>query len=983
MDKFEYKVRSQEIRNLIAQGEYSAAVDIADTIDWRRVKSVMMLCTISDLYKINRRFEESKELLLLAYDRHPGGRTIVYSLCELSIKMGEFVQAIEYYKEFVQIAPKDTGRYILQYKLYVAQEVSLEERIEVLEELKKRDYREKWAYELAYLYHRVGLATRCVEECDELILWFGEGKYVTKAMELKMLHRPLTAEQHLKYEGRFKEENNSSNLVEGMSEMTSDEYASDDVMNAPTVEISGDEIEDIQVKTMDVGEYNTINLQKELADSLKELWEGAPQNQLEDENIPVETEVYYSSDTSEIMAEENIIDQPVENEELPLEDSEEESENIEVEVAEDDSEEVVEESVSEEEFSDEEEFQEEFHDEEDELSDTQKITQAIVAPLFRQTEDMTEIALQLEDETQIDDTAAIVMAEMKTEITEPSDASEISEEEPVELVESEEAPAESEEAPVQEVIKPEAMQPKIFDKFIGMEYDGQMSFLVPETEKVEKQITGQLNIDDILVEWERMKKENEEKQAEEVRQRVLEHTGNILVDFDQVAKDGLLEKLESDDYSDEDYGVTVEAEEEAVEVEAVEELEEVEEVVDEPEADDEAIEEAEEVVDEPVADDEAIEEAEEVVDEPVADDEAIEETEEPEEIEDEPEEIVESVEIEETEEPDDVEEFEELEELEEEPVQPPKKKIKEGFWATVEIEQDEVEMIRNADSEEVEFEEVEAEEEEFSDEQVEAEVEEFDEASESNESAGRELTDDEKELYASFIPNIKSKEQLVNAIDSISLAPYTGNVIITGEDGTDTLALAKNLMREVQMTDSNFSGKVAKISGYAMNQREIENVIGKLDNGALIIQNAGKMSAEAGEKLQKALQQENKGIVVIMEGGKKSIGRLLEAVPSLKETFNLCVNVEALDNDSLVAFGKKYARQQEYSIDEMGLLALHTCISDRQTSNHAVTIPEVQEIVDKAITHANKKTIGHFFDVLFAKRYDDEDMIVLKENDFN
>ena len=203
MDKYEYKVRADEIKELISKGEYVQAAEIADTIDWRRVKSIMMLCTISDLYKINRRYEDARDMLLLAYERRPGGRTICYSLCELSIKMEEFVEAVEFYKEFVQVAPKDPGRYVLQYKLYEAQDVSLEERIAVLEELKKRDYREKWAYELAYLYHRIGLAARCVEECDELILWFGDGKYVIKAMELKMLHQPLSAEQQAKYDRRF------------------------------------------------------------------------------------------------------------------------------------------------------------------------------------------------------------------------------------------------------------------------------------------------------------------------------------------------------------------------------------------------------------------------------------------------------------------------------------------------------------------------------------------------------------------------------------------------------------------------------------------------------------------------------------------------------------------------------------------------------------------------------------------------------------
>ena len=200
MDKYEYKVRADEIKTLISEGRYADAVKIADSVDWRRVKSVMMLCTISDLYKINRRYEDSRDILLLAYERHAGGRLIVYSLCELSIKLGEFVQALEYYKEFVQLAPKDSGRYVLQYKIYEAQEVSLEERIEVLEELKKRDYREKWAYELAYLYHRVGLASKCVEECDEMFLWFGEGRYVLRALELKMLHEPLSEDQQMKYE---------------------------------------------------------------------------------------------------------------------------------------------------------------------------------------------------------------------------------------------------------------------------------------------------------------------------------------------------------------------------------------------------------------------------------------------------------------------------------------------------------------------------------------------------------------------------------------------------------------------------------------------------------------------------------------------------------------------------------------------------------------------------------------------------------------
>ena len=844
MDKYEYKVRSQEIRDLIARGDYSAAVEIADTIDWRRVKSVMMLCTISDLYKINRRLEDAKELLLLAYDRHPGGRTIVYSLCELSIKMGEFVQAIEYYKEFVQIAPKDTGRYVLQYKLYVAQEVSLEERIEVLEELKKRDYREKWAYELAYLYHRVGLETRCVEECDELILWFGEGKYVTKAMELKKLHQPLTEEQQAKYEGRFDEYRIAVEAAKGSAGISADEDNPMDIMSAPTVEISGGEIEDIQVKTMDVGEYNTINLQKELADNLKELWESTSVNHLNEQQVSVATEEYFSANTSELS--------------IPQEKPEdatviESTQVFEVPVMVQEEGEVV------------------------DLTATQKITQAIVAPLFQQTEDITEIALT--DVEQITADEATPAEETVSDEATPAEETQFAVEN-TPLVDT----ASQVMSEMKTAIMPttELKRPEVFDKFIGMEYDGQMSFVVPETEHVEKQITGQLNIEDILAEWERMKKQNEEKQAEEVRQRVLEHTGNIFIDFDQAAKEGLLEKLESSDEADELVSEEILTEAAGTPVEEVEDIREV-----------------------------AISEELNV-----------------------PEELRDAEELSDAEEPS---ELGELSKSGETVISEPKMQDSETIEGTIE----------NVEKPKI-----------------------------------RDLTNEEKELFASFIQNRKSKEQIVNAIDSISLAPYTGNIVITGEEGMDTLKLAKNLMREVQMTDANFSGKVAKISGSALNQRDIENVIDKLNNGALIIENAGKMKPETGELLHKALQQENRGIVVIMEGGKKSIGKLLEAVPVLNDSFSAHINIEALDNGSLVTFGKQYAREQEYSIDEMGLLALHTCISDRQTSDHVVTIPEVKEIVDNAIDHANRKTLRHFFDILFAKRYDEEDMIVLRENDF-
>ena len=320
MDKAEYKIATEHIKKLISQGEYAEASYIADTIDWRRVKSVMMLCTVSDLYKVNRRYQDAKELLYMAYERNPESRTILYSLCDLSIKLEEFVAAIEYYKSFVEVAPKDTGRYVLQYRLYQAQEVGLEERIEVLEQLKSEEYIEKWAYELAYLYHRIGFATKCVEECDELILWFGKGRYVYKAMELKMLHEPLTPYQQSIYDHRFEHMEQAKDMTRVLPRIDSGDSAMTDegmvdVTDAPTVEIPQEYLEkelhisaeeqpavaeDIQVKTLDVANaYNTMNLQKELADSLREILEvSQTESSMDEAQQEADTSVY--ADTAEM-----------------------------------------------------------------------------------------------------------------------------------------------------------------------------------------------------------------------------------------------------------------------------------------------------------------------------------------------------------------------------------------------------------------------------------------------------------------------------------------------------------------------------------------------------------------------------------------------------------------------------------------------------------------------------------------------------------
>lgn len=509
MDKYEYKVRLQEIKDLIAKGEYVEAASIADTIDWTKVKSVMMLCTISDLYKINRRLEDARDLLLLAYDRYPGGRSIVYSLCELFIKMGDVVQAVEYYKEFVQIAPKDTGRYILQYKLYEAQDVSIEERIEVLKELKSKEYIEKWAYELAYLYHRIGLATKCVEECDELILWFGEGRYVMKAMELKMLHEPLTPSQEEKYaemKGEIVRQKAAEEAGEVYPETPEEEKPEEEVDESPTKEILTSDPDDIQVKVMNVGQYDTINMQKELAANMKELW---------DQKTDKEPEAEGDTDLQETKRLDSLAD--------ALED---------------------------------------FTMAETKVIETDAVKEALNQSeeqgevFFGETSEMTpvsaeESSAEITEETLEQPMEAPVQSGQNTvpEAAAPK-AEEKQEEEPQTVV----LPAREieEHINVQPVMKPriaatiDPHKPLLegMEKMLGMEYDGQISMVVPEAEQVEKQITGQISLEDVLAEWERVKKENEQKRMEEVQQHILQQTGAMFTEFEAATRDGLLEKLE-------------------------------------------------------------------------------------------------------------------------------------------------------------------------------------------------------------------------------------------------------------------------------------------------------------------------------------------------------------------------------------------------------------------------------------------------------
>lgn len=1023
MDKYEYKVRADEIKSLISEGEYEEAVKIADSIDWRRVKSVMMLCTISDLYKINRRYEDSRNILLLAYEKQKG-RLIVYSLCELSIKLGEYVQAIEYYKEFVQLAPKDSGRYILQYKLYEAQDVSLEERIEVLEELKRHDYREKWAYELAYLYHRVGLESKCIEECDEMILWFGEGRYVLKAYELKMLHIPLTPEQQQKYEelkshngmrasdfavdqAAVREEAKYETEDEG-----DDEYSrqmnqlTDDTKQIPKTEPASSEEDDldIQVKPVDVSQYNTINLQKELAESMRELLESKTgEMPVGEVNDLMMTQMYAPVDHTEGADESAQTDAAADNEMIRIPDMQSVEPQMEQAVTAEESVAGVQEAVAQEAL-----VQETAQAEATEQ--TIEEPQEKVQPVLRQDTDEMKLITdedlkQADEEVFFGNTSEVNVQDVVSELAEKNaDRTAF-------------RPVEEEQAEVTPGVTPVSMDAMSntgvirtfnkksgYDDMLSQEYDGQLSLVVPESEQVEKQITGQLSIEDVMAEWERMKKENEERRLKEIRERVRKQTDNLFADFDESTKSGLLEELENAMVTAAMKEEKLRADKEkpkVVKVSDIEKQREEKEVHSQQkeEVKTQPVEEPEEIIEESV--DEVTEEqpvTESVMqeaqvqdsdpDELVEDAEIINEEEEAaeesgEEIVEEPAEEVteEAAGAETTEENPEEEAAEEPEEPKKMPLRRKKKKVQQNFDETQNIVlefEDIPEMTEKAPAQAAPSKKLRAPRE------IKKEDEPVQTTEEETASAGksRELTEQEREEFAPFIHHRRTRRQIAEVIDNISLASYTGNVVVTGEEGTESTAFAKLLIKDVQSNDSNFSGKVAKISGSVLNKKDIAETLNKLANGALIVEDAAALKKPSVDVLLREMNQEEKGLILVLEDTKNRMDAFLARNKDLQEVFNLRVDLEALDDQTLVKYARKYALEQEYSIDDLGILALHTRIADLQTGDHEVTLSEIEELVDEAIYYADKKTPKHFFDVLFGNRYDDEDMIILREKDF-
>lgn len=867
MDKYEYKLRLEEIKSLNKKGRFQESAQVADTIDWKKVRNTSTLGIISDVYKINRRFDDAKEILLLANEKSPQNRRILYALCDLTVKMGQVVEAVEYYKEFVQLAPNDNSKYILLYKIYEAQDISLEERIAVLKEYKKREYSEKWAYELAFLYHRVGLATECVEECDQLILWFGEGKYVLKAMELKRLYVALSPAQQQLYDKQYGRQAEP----EETQKKPAEEQAA-----------QGEDL-DFEVKPMDMGQYNTINLQAALAESMKEVLghdkkeqesaafdeQAADQLRQVSDVAPTALQHSYGGDDAEYQEDVSRF----------LRDSDDWDVQATGQLDTDETEKAVSSAY-------------------DGVSAAAlESRRMVMAQMQRGSAAALEEPVPEQEKRAAEPAITVAAAPAEQPVAEPVQTEAFTEQREPVLERTEAQPAFAERR------EPAPARPKEHQEPI----------------KLERQTTGQMNIEAVLEEWERLKKENEEKRKQETRQWMLQQTGSLFADFDQSSRNGVLEMLQREESLPVE---TMQREkmEDASRISEVEELEEIAEPDTEESVEQDAV---PEISVQTAAVSEAAVEAETAKAVYEAERQAAPE-----------------------------EEAQQEQPVEEAPSQYEPEVQKETKKAAKVVSGVDFASAR--------------------------------EQAERQQAQGpvRSMTKEEKKLFAPFVHTKKAMRQLVTALDAVSLSAYTGNMVITGAPGSNMMKLTKNVIREIRAMDGNFSGRVAKVTADTINQKDAASIVAQVANGALIIEKAGKLSDQGAENLTKALNQEHTGIIVFALDEKRAMDRLCDRAPELMDMFTARFDIAALDSATLVKYGCQYAYNQEYSIDELGRLALHTRIEDMQTSTHAVTVKEVREIVDEAIEHANRKTLRHFMDILFRKRYDEDDMIVLRERDF-
>ena len=1046
MDKYEYNQKTEQMLELMEEGSYRKAAEIADTIDWKRVRNAAMLTNVSDIYEQNKEYEKSYNVLNLAYHRAEGSRKIISKLCTLAVKTGNVNEALEYYDDFMQIAPKDPNQYILKYQILRAQRAPIEQQIEALEEYKKSEYIEEWAYELAKLYQEAGMTAECLEECDDLILWFSEGKYVYKAMELKMQYKPLTPSQQEKYDKRFEkfsaETEEMPDIAAYMGQDEDEEENENEEKNSSIELTDQQEGESLQEKSEDSEEHTEEADGSESVRTEENI--PAPEGNTEDkieENTTGQSEDSKSVKTDikkkkigntmpldvalrQLLHPEKKVETENVDEEPPLDDLEQAIDEIESVADADMVKQLAEKKKAKRIASSAGEMMEIIPDDDDDQIDGQMNLEDILNEWEGEAESLTEDTepddlLEIDDGEELSDLdfEAVEEIEEETELPE-ADAEEIEEEAELPEADAEEIEGGEDllEADAGESIIEETAESDIEEETEDnlSEPEGESEGETMEDQKTKK--TEPIlppDIQRMIDEIEGVIPPQEEEEKAPVR-RTLKRKEEPRENMGKVADS--LRMDDEDDLDVEDYLDSEEAFDDEFEEDYLDE--EPEELTDEEDYFDE---ESEDLADE---EDYFDEESEDLTDEEDYLDEEPEELTDEEDYFDEESEDLADEEDYFDEEAEDLADEEDYFDEEEEDLPDKEDLFGEPIDEAIGFE-DEF-RINPEHSSETDDREIPDDDDDNMDilsstkplsrketakliatgKTAPLPLDEISDALSMTDTGfivhGRYdlemqsgigtragLTDEQKKLFSYFVPVRGMSEQLVDVLEQDKNCTNrqgtsrTGNLLIVGNKGNGKTVLAVDVVKAIQKQRNIRQGKVAIVTGDSLNKKKIGDIFEKLYGGALIIEKAGKMNEKTVARLNKAMEKDTGELLIVLEEQRKPIDRLLSSNREFRRKFTSRLEVPIFINDELVTFGQTYAQENGYRIDEMGILALYSRIDSLQREDHAVTVAEVKEIMDEAIQHSQKASAKKLVRRVFGKNTDDSDRILLSEKDFN
>ena len=1015
MDKYEYKLKTEEMLELMEDGEYRKAAAAADLIDWKRVRNAGMLMNVSDIYEKTKEYQKSYDVMNLAYRRSEGSRKVIYKLCSLAIKTKNIDEAIDYYDEFIQIAPKDPNRHILRYQILRAQRAPIEQQIEALEEFKKAEYIEEWAYELAKLYREAGMMTECLEECDDLILWFSEGKYVYKAMELKMQYKPLSPSQQQKYDHRYEKLSSETEEIPDLTSYLGEDEEKDSASEGaealgdtrsiglteqPVMENdSTSDVIDTDAVTLEAAEETDAEVEN-LEEAGVETAEVIEASEDESEVQPATVETSgdkrtLSKDTASIPI---VGKNPVKpakkklGDTMRLDEALQQLLNPKPEVQAEPGEEVepdmtdLEEDIAAiEDVEDLEIVNQLTEEKKAEEASKERVVPSGMKELIPEpeTEELIEQAVEETSEDVPEDAVAIEAGE-----AEPEEVLEVEEAEPeeeeileIDAAESEDLTDESEDLSEVEELISETEVVNDEDDSEGAAVRETMDnknneepILSPEIQKLIDEIEG------VIPEEEEVDATVSSEEVLEVEEEPHENMGELADDL----------RLGEDEYEDYD----------AYDWDDAEEFDEDDILDDYEESDDDLLDDYEE------SDDDLPDDYEDADDDLFGEEEGYDD--------------LDAYGYEEDDEDDEVINPRDLFTAED--------KISDddllGLNSYEEVPNFEDEFSVNpAHSEEPDDREIPDEDDGIDimsattplsrketakliatgktsplplDEIADAMSDtgfivhgRYDLETQSGIGTRAGLTEEQKKLFSYFVPVRGMSEQLVDVLEQDKNCTNrkgtsrTGNLLIIGNKGNGKTVLAVDVVKAIQKQRDIRQGKVAIVTGESLNKKRIGDIFRKLYGGALIIEKAGQMNEKTLAKLNKAMEQDTGELLVVLEEQRKPLDRLLSSNREFRRKFTSRLEVPIFINDELVTFGQTYAQENGYRIDEMGILALYSKIDSLQREDHAVTVAEVKEVMDDAIAHSQKASAKKLVKRVFGKNTDSSDRILLSEKDFN